>query len=466
MMKIPIHSDIQISKSPIVKGFLRDWRREDITHITASGPRRCGKTVHIWMLLLYLIERVPGLRVCVLRSEAVTLRRTILRTLEDKILKYPPDDARNPFRLFRSPLRIEFENRAIIDFIGFDDAGKVQGGEYDVVFFNEVVREQSQEALSDLMATMAGGSAGNLVVKGEKRGLFIGDCNPDSEYHWYYQMYHPDSDGGSAEGSRWYSFLHKEQPLLYDWKRLEYTRHGERTVEDLLRAYPPGYNRQRMVYGEFCAAAGLVYPLFNAKAQVKHYKRSDFPDDQWNWCRAVDYGWNDPNVCDLWALRKDRQQAVLFKEIYKSKLPVDAFGKMINEMCKSIPNIMFTVTDHSPDHNEELRKMGIGCVNADKSILRNINLVREAFGDDKLRFNSDLLWHEPDAELRDQSKPTNFLEEIVQYRHQSPEDQRRSRTPDLPLVSCSDHSMNCTEYFCQRVWGGGGRFYLKPMVSI
>ena len=42
-MKIPIHSDIQISKSPIVRGFLRDWRREDITHITASGPRRCGK---------------------------------------------------------------------------------------------------------------------------------------------------------------------------------------------------------------------------------------------------------------------------------------------------------------------------------------------------------------------------------------------------------------------------------------
>ena len=92
--------------------------------------------------------------------------------------------------------------------------------------------------------------------------------------------------------------------------------------------------------------------------------------------------------------------------------------------------------------------------------------MREAFGDDKLRFNSDLLWHEPDAELRDQSKPTNFLEEIVQYRHQSPEDQRRSRTPDLPLVSCSDHSMNALEYFCQRVWGGGARFYLEPMVSI
>ena len=61
-MKIPIHSDIQISKSPVVKGFLRDWRCQDITHITASGPRRCGKTVHIWMLLLYLDREGAGLK--------------------------------------------------------------------------------------------------------------------------------------------------------------------------------------------------------------------------------------------------------------------------------------------------------------------------------------------------------------------------------------------------------------------
>ena len=187
-----------------------------------------------------------------------------------------------------------------------------------------------------LMATMAGGSAGNLVVGGEKRGLFIGDCNPDSEYHWYYQMYHPDSEGGPAEGSAWYPFLHTEQPLLYDWGRRQYTGQGERTIADLLRAYPPGYNRQRMVYGEWCAAAGLVYPLFNAGAQVKKYERKDFPDDDWNWCRSVDYGWNDPNVCDLWALRKDRQEAVLFKEIYKTHLPIQDFGKMINEMCLDI----------------------------------------------------------------------------------------------------------------------------------
>ena len=35
-----------------------------------------------------------------------------------------------------------------------------------------------------------------------------------------------------------------------------YTAQGKRTLEDLLRAYPPGYNRQRMVYGEWCAAQG------------------------------------------------------------------------------------------------------------------------------------------------------------------------------------------------------------------
>ena len=109
--------------------------------------------------------------------------------------------------------------------------------------------------------------------------------------------------------------------------------------------------------------------------------------------------------------------------------------------------------------------MGIGCVNANKSVLRDINLVREAFGDDKLRFNSDMLWHEPDARLRDQSLPTNFLEEIVQYRHQSLEEQRKSKNPDLPLDSCSDHSMDSMRYMAQRVWGGGGRISLATRVS-
>ena len=60
MNKIPIQPEIQVSKSPVVQGFLRDWRKRDITHITASGPRRCGKTVHIWVLLFYLVSKGAG----------------------------------------------------------------------------------------------------------------------------------------------------------------------------------------------------------------------------------------------------------------------------------------------------------------------------------------------------------------------------------------------------------------------
>ena len=162
------------------------------------------------------------------------------------------------------------------------------------------------------------------------------------------------------------------------------------------------------------AASGLVYPLFDAKTQVKKYERSDFPDDEWDWFRAVDYGWNDPNVCDLWALRRDRQKAVLYKEIYKSKLPISKFGEMIIDMSAKVKDPLWTVTDHDPQHNDELRKAGIGCVNADKSVLRNINLVREAFSEDKLSFNSDLLHHPPDQLLADQ---TNTPPKPVSYTH-------------------------------------------------
>ena len=56
-----------------------------------------------------------------------------------------------------NPLQILFENGAIIDFIGFDDQSKIQGGQYDVVFVNEIVREESPEKLSDLWAAISGG---------------------------------------------------------------------------------------------------------------------------------------------------------------------------------------------------------------------------------------------------------------------------------------------------------------------
>ena len=75
-----------------------------------------------------------------------------------------------------------------------------------------------------------------------------------------------------------------------------------------------------------------------------------------------------------------------------------------------------------------------------------LTLVREAFGDDKLRFNSDLLWHEPDAELRDQSKPTNFLGRDCPVSSSVAGGPEEESDTGLTLGELlADHSMNCLQ---------------------
>ena len=441
-IQIPIQREIQISKSPVVTGFFDGWIEKDITHITASGPRRCGKTVHIWMLLLWLVEQVPGLKVCILRPEASTLRRTILRTLEDKILKYHPDDPRNPFRLYRTPLYIRFDNGAMIDFIGFDDAGKVQGGEYDVVFFNEIARERTHDRLSDLMATMAGGSAGNLMVKGEKRGLFIGDCNPDSKYHWYYQMYHPESEGGSADGSAWYPFLHTEQPLLYEWDTRRYTGQGKRTIDDLLRAYPPGYNRQRMVYGEWCAAQGAVYDMYNPQRHDVDVQRDDFSVDT-EWYLAIDYGFTNPTSVGLWGTENGTH--TLFKEIYQTQLTIDdLLAKMEKMLIKyRIPSIISVFPDHDAEHNERLKRAGYNVTLPNKEILPGIDLVKKHLADGTIKFNVNSLI-EADPEL--EGEPQRVTDELLLYAYPLPDERKGTEKDDYPIDK-NNHGCDMTRYF-------------------
>ena len=459
-MKIAFKPDILTPASPTICAFLNSWAHGH-RQIVVSGPRNTSKSLHILGYWLWLHENVPNFRSLIVRSEMKTIRNTIVPTLNDKLLRYPLADDRNPFKVYGGTKldEIVFDNGGRCVFGGMDNSEKVLGGSYDFIFYNQAERERNEGHWADLLGCMAGGRNAEWYVNGKPFYQIIGDCNPTDPGHFLYQR--KDSDA-----LQWYDFKHQDHPLFYDWGRGEFTERGLETIRDLEDAYPPGHLRDRMVYGEWTAASGLVYPLYDAKTQVKVYNRSDFPDDDWEWCRSIDYGWNDPNVCDLWALRKDREKAVLFKEIYRSETTIEEFGRMINEMCDSygILDFNFTVTDHKPEYNEELGKMGIWTVNADKSVLRNINLVRDAFSEDKLRFNSDMLYHAPDRILLGKSLPTSFLDEITRYRYKDVEDQRGDGTADLPLKSCADHSMNCLEYFAQKVWGTKDRPYLAPLV--
>ena len=429
--------------------------------VLVSGPVDCSKTAWILIFDMSMHMEYPGFRSLIVRPEKASLYSSIVPQLFQEILALDPESPYQPFYIYggvHHPEKLIWHNGGETVFSGMDKSGKQRGTAYDLIYYSQAEQETRESAWMDLVGRMVEGRASHWErVPGRYHSMLIGDANPDAPSHWLLQR---------VERGQMHQidFRHKDNPRFY--RNGEWQEEGLRTVASLKKKYK-GYMLDRMVFGEWVAASGLVYPLFDAKTQVKLYARSDFPDSDWDWCCAVDYGWNDPNVCDLWALRKDREKAVLFKEIYQTEMTVGAFGKMIHDMYNQyeIPEVLWTVTDHKPDYNDELGKMGIPCVNAEKSVLRNINLVREAFAEQKLSFNSDLLYHAPDMNLSDQSRPTHFLEEIVRYRHQDPESQKSDGTADYPLASCADHSMNAMEYFAQRVWGDVPRPYVEPMVA-
>ena len=445
MRTIPIQREIVRSASPKVKQLFTSWMKSRVQHITISGPRRCSKTVHEWLLILWFLQQLP-VKVCVIRPEAASLRRTILRTLLDKILAYAANDPMNPFRLYLSPLRLEAENGGVIDFVGFDDPGKLQGAEYDIVYFNEIARIEETEGLSHVLATMAAGSAGNIVIGGERRFLFLSDCNPGSEYHPYYERYYRNLN---PEKELWLDFLHQEHPLCYDWSRREQTQYGKNTVDDLLLAYPPGYMRDRMVFGKWNVADGLIYPMWNQDIHVKELTRNFFPKDT-IWRVAVDWGdltpHSHPNALGI--VGEFDGKHYVYKEIFGRMLGADLLDKMEDLLEREDIDrygLRAVFADHRSEFVDELEHRGYPVVLADKKVLGGIEASRRMIANGEIFVNAFSL-EERDP---DYTGPQGLKEEILSYQVDT-----EYRLGEKPLKK-NDHAMDWFRYYCKGVEASG-----------
>ena len=450
MRPIPIQDNIVVSESPIVTAMFTDWWLRGIRHMSSCGPRRCSKSVHAILLCLWLIQRCDNLKVCFLRSEASTLKRTIFRTFIDYIFAFPPGDKRNPFRIIYHPLQIIFENGAIIDFIGFDDQSKVQGGQYDVVFFNEIVREENPEKLSDLWATLADASAGNLKLSGNNIGLFLSDCNPSTPYHWYYKRFFENSENEPA--SAWYEFTHKEHPLHYDWKTKLYLPAGTQTRENLTRAYPPGPERDRMRDGKWAGAKGRVYSMYDPdKHEIKMHRTDDF-FKTCEWDLAIDFGGGAAHSVGLFAVQSSLEpysnRYRLYKEIYVSQITVQKLIQHIELMLATEmltkDDISYCITDHLTENYLQLIDAGFPVVLANKDIISGVDVKKKVIADGRLHVNSDSLIDIFDPHLID--KIRGFKQEVLQFRYRTESELLHNLTDNKPAPKQIQHAMDMTRY--------------------
>ena len=437
-------------QSPKLHRLIRSTSRQ----VMISGPRDCTKSYTTWKLLCFYHENIPNLKSCIVRNEAKTIAKTVFGTFQ-RMLKYPSaEHPRNPFIVnggFNYPSRIIWDNGGITELGGMDDPDKVLGGDYHICWYNQIERERRQKAYADLIGCMVGHRAGKLPPEIPWRWRMISDANPGSPSHFLYQQHLVDLQRQKEDSAYqpiidWYDFTHQDHPMLFDWDNMQETDEGKHVVSDLLEAYPEGYMRDRMVFGKWKGAEGMVYPMWNEDKHVIDMPRSMFPDGQTTWRWSIDIGGRDPHAIGIFAQVGDKHY--LFKEIVRSMVKISDVIETAEELCQAFnipkPSAVF-IDWNVKDFFLQLEEKGYPVVLADKEILSGVEIVKEAIGEDNFFVNRKSL------DVRDpllMSSPQGFKEEVGSYVHKPPHKRSGSQKDDEPDQSNGDnHSMDLTRYY-------------------
>ena len=341
--------------------------------------------------------------------------------------------------------------------MGLRDPEQVRGIECDLFWLNEGTTERTQAAWRAAGGSAAGGRGGNWYVNGQPFRQLITDTNPGPPHHWIYRNFHPDDSRPDyvPVDKLWLPFTHIDNPALVDEYGNPNAVH-RLTIEDLERAYgKTGFDAQRMIWGGWSAAEGLVYSMYSPKDHEEEMRIGDFPSDT-IWGLAQDHGGGGERSPFAVALIAETDGVYrVFKEmlmlnctmadvIAKLKVNLDTWRVPLRKID------MMVADDNVPAFNLELREAGFPVTKADKLDKRAIlNEMKQVIRDGRFFVNKSSL----DERVPFYDGPQGVKEEILSYAYKSPEDQIGSRNPDIPIEE-NNHSLDAIGYFLYNQRGG------------
>ena len=399
-----------------------------LRNVCISGAVGTGKTFTILTVLHYLCMTRPGTKIAIARAEKTTLYSTLIPTFR-KVLANGLRDCSH-YELYggeKRPQEIHYRNGSEILFTGADN-DKIFGGEYSIIYLNEL-RLLDEVKYSDILGRLRGGGyASGALFDGiyDERYLLISDTNPGG----------PNS---------WIKVRERENRLLVIPTTLEdnpeyyqngkLTKAGQEYKQVLLEAYGEyGWQFDRYVRGLWVAAEGAVWPSYNPLIHDIDFKFDDIPKN-WKWSGAADYGVNHPAVYQLWATSPDRKRSWMFKEIYRTGLTEHRLAQEIKKLhadygLKNVP----IVGDTAGDGNQTLLDAGLMVRDANKKVLYGVDIVKQFFdgtGGREVRFNKKSLWNQKaDGALLARGHPTQTTQEIPEYSYKPIEKQTSGSARD------------------------------------
>ena len=394
-----------------------------------SGPLGTSKSTTI-AYALHTLCCMTKVRVAVVRNEASTLPTTIVETFRSLFYDGLNNTSRQPFHVYGGSVRpkmLHYKNGSCIVFGGVDDAQKIFGSEYGIIFWNEISRAAEAD-YADLNARLRGKGAFKNPFTGEMCEMFLGDCNPNSNHHWIVRR--RDADLLVLRNTRLEDNMHFFNSGVW-------TESGEKYRLRLEASYPfDDYRRRRLVDGLWCSADDLVYPQFKEEVHVIPMERHMIPND-WKWRASCDFGLRHPTSVHLAAHSPDRKRVWIFRSLHMT-------GKTSSDMVPLVKNLFEKykvsaktriVCDYAGDGCQVFQRAGLRAVDAKKDVDFGLDVFRtylDGVDGRELRIASNSLDHPEDAELRNSGRPTWLVPELLSYSHIPPEKITGGIKFDLP----------------------------------
>lgn len=403
-----------------------------------SGPAGTGKSRACLEKLHMMALLNPGMRGLIVRKTLASLGSTALVTWREHVI---PEALATGVVIFHGGSQekapaYRYANGSTITVGGLDRFTRIMSSEYDVVYVQEAVEldEADWEAITTRLRN------GNMSFQ-----QLLADCNPDSATHWLKVR----CDRGST---LMLNATHTDNPVLYD----EHTTPDGTTEYRLtprgaeymgLLDKLTGVRYLRLRQGLWVAAEGVIYDSWNpAHNLVNRFT----PPPDWARYWAVDFGFTNPFVCQMWAEDPDGR-AFLYREIYHTQRTPDEHAARILDLVTDRagawrePRPTAIICDHDAAGRAAFeRVIGQPTVAANKTIAvkDGIDAVKARIapagdGRPRLHICRDAL-AELDQDLAARRQPTSTLDELSGYVW--------NPTKDEPVKE-RDHGMDAMRYY-------------------
>jgi PBSX family phage terminase large subunit len=391
--------------------------------VVISGPAGTGKSRGCLEKIHFLASKYPKMRGLIVRKTRASLTESALVTFEEKVVPVQHPILHGAMRSHRQAYR--YPNGSILVLGGLDKASRIMSTDYDLIFVQEAIElaEHDWEALTTRLR--------NGVLPFQQ---IIADTNPDTPSHWLKRR----CDTGKAVllDSR-----HEDNPLLWNRRSNDWTEAGRDYIAKLEALTGP--RKMRLRYGRWVQAEGIVYEGWDPTVHL--IDRFPIPAD-WPRFWAVDFGFNNPFVCQFWAQDTDGR-LYRYREIYRTQGLVEDHARDMWRVSRDDPKPQAIVCDTDAEDRATLeRHLGLPTQPARKDLRPGIQAVaarlrKQPDGKARLYLLRDALVHR-DPLLDEAKKPTCTEEEFDGYVWDTSNNRKQGEEP----LKVNDHGMDALRY--------------------